>query len=104
MRGDVYRLRVPKRTKGHEQQGRRFGVILQSDDLMLSTVIVAPTSRSALSQIFRPSIVVEGQLSQVLLEQTLAVDVNRLGDFVGHVSHDEQAAIDQALRLVLELD
>ncbi len=104
MRGDIYRLRAPRKAKGHEQHGQRFGVILQSDDLMLSTVIIAPTSKSAMPQLFRPTIVVEGEHTQVLLEQSLAVDLDRLGDFVSHVSHDERLAIDEALRLVLELD
>ena len=104
MRGDVYRLRASSQAKGHEQQGRRFGVILQSDDLVLSTVIIAPTSRSVMPQTFRPTIVIDGKDTQVLLEQSLAVDLDRLGDFVAHVTHEEQLAIDDALRLVLELD
>lgn len=46
----------------------------------------------------------EGEETQVHLEQSLAVESDRLGDFVSHVSHDERPAIDEALRLVLELD
>jgi mRNA interferase MazF len=79
-------------------------VILQSDDLLLSTVLVAPTSRSAAPRSFRPTIVVEDQETQVLVEQTAAVAPERLGDLVGHVSHDELRQIDGALRLALELD
>ncbi|MDJ0339341.1 type II toxin-antitoxin system PemK/MazF family toxin [Cryobacterium sp. PH31-O1] len=104
MRGDIHRLRAPRGTRGHEQTGVRFAVILQSDDLMLSTVLVAPTSRSAQPRSFRPSISIGGELTQVLVEQTSAVAPERLGVLAGHVSHDELNLIDEALRLALQLD
>ena len=37
VRGDVYRLRAARDAVGHEQQGPRYAVVLQSDDLNLST-------------------------------------------------------------------
>lgn len=79
-------------------------VILQSDDLIQSTVPVASTSTSSAPQIFRPTITVADEATQVLVEQTAAVAPERLGDFVGQLSLDELAAVDQALRLALELD
>ncbi len=104
MRGDIHRLRAPKATRGHEQRGERYAVILQSDDLILSTVLVAPTSRSSIPRLFRPTISIGEQPTQVLVEQTSAVAPERLGEFVGQLDVDELAAIDEALRLVLELD
>ena len=104
MRGDIHRLRAPKASRGHEQQGARYAVLLQSDDLKLSTVLVAPTSRSSAPRIFRPTITIDGDDTQVLIEQTSAVALERLGEFVGRLRHDELEAIDEALRLVLELD
>ena len=104
MRGDIHRLRAPRAAQGHEQRGERFGVIVQSDDLMLSTVLVAPTSRSSPGQIFRPTISIGNQPTQILVEQTSAVAPERLGDFVGRLSQHELASVDEALRLVLELD
>ena len=104
MRGDVYRLRAPRATRGSEQRGARFAVVVQSDDLMLSTLLVAPTSRSAPSRSFRPTITLNGEETQVLVEQTSAVAPERLGEFVGRVSLDELGAINDALRLALELD
>ncbi len=104
MRGDVHRLRAPKAPRGHEQRGARYAVVLQSEDLMLSTVLVAPTSQSSTPRVFRPSITIDGQPTQVLIEQTSAVAHERLGDVVGRVSFDELVSIDEALRLVLELD
>ena len=104
MRGDVHRLRAPRGTRGGEQRGPRYAVVLQSDDLLLSTVIVAPTSRSAPPRIFRPTITIAAQLSQVLVEQVTAVAPERLGPLVGHVSRAELKVIDASLRLALELD
>jgi len=71
---------------------------------MLSTVLVAPTSRSAPPRIFRPTITVNDEQTQVLLEQTSAVSAERLGEFVGRVAYDELVALNEGLRLVLELD
>ena len=104
MRGDIHRLRAPRTTRGNELQGERYAVILQSDDLMLSTVLVAPTTRSSPPRIFRPTITISGEETRVLIEQTSAVAPERLGQFVGRLAYDELVALDEALRLVLELD
>lgn len=104
MRGDVHQLRAPRGARGSEQRGARYAVIVQADDLLLSTVLVAPTSRSAAPRIFRPTISVADGPTQVLTEQTAAVAPTRLGDLVGHVSLDEMRHIDAALRLAFALD
>lgn len=102
-RGDVFEFRVPRGT-GHEQRGKRLGVIVQSDALLpRSVVIVAPTSRSARSASFRPEIAVGNETTKVLVEQLGAVDATRLGDLVGHVSPQELWGIDAALLTVLGL-
>lgn len=77
---------------------------MQSDDLILSTVLVAPTSTSSVARLFRPTITVGAETTQVLVEQASAVAPERLGEFVGQLSIGELAAVDEALRLVLELD
>ena len=82
----------------------RYAVVVQSDDLLLSTVLVAPTSRSALPRGFRPTIRLCDEPTQVLLEQTTAVAPERLGELVGSVSRNELEQIDDVLRLVLQLD
>lgn len=103
-RGEVRPLRLPKGT-GHEQQRRRFGVIVQSDALLpRSVVLVAPTSRSARAASFRPEITIDDSATRVLVEQTGAVDASRLGEPVGHLSAAEQWAVDAALRTVLDLN
>jgi mRNA interferase MazF len=102
-RGDIHELRPP-RSRGHEQQGRRFGVVLQADEFLpRSVVVVAPTSQSARPATFRPEIEVAGKSTRVLVEQIGAVDAGRLGKRVGHVEPAEQWEIDDALRLILAL-
>ncbi|MDE0654391.1 MAG: type II toxin-antitoxin system PemK/MazF family toxin [bacterium] len=102
-RGEVRPLRLSKGT-GHEQQGRRFGVVVQTDALLpRSTVLVAPTSRSARPASFRPEVSIGGTATRALVEQLGAVDASRLGDTVGQLSAAEQWAVDAALLTVLEL-
>ena len=102
-RGDIYRVRLPA-GRGREQRGPRYGVIVQADALLaLSTVVVAPTSRSALPTTFRPGVHVAGELTRVLVEQLRAVDLHRLDEHVGRLSAQEQRAVDEALELVLGL-
>jgi len=102
-RGDVYRFRVPKGV-GHEQQGPRYGVIVQAEELLpRSVVLVAPTSQSARAASFRPEVVIAGDQTRVLAEQVGAVDAQRLAKRVGHLSADEMWSVDEALATVLGL-
>ncbi len=102
-RGDVYRIRLPA-TRGREQAGPRYGVIVQADELLgLSTAIVAPTSQSAAAATFRPQIQLRNERARVLVEQLRAVDVERLEEFAGRLTAGEQQAVDDALTLVLNL-
>lgn len=103
MRGDVYRLQAPRGTRGHEQRGTRYAVVVQSGSLPLSTWLVAPTSTSARQASFRPEIVVGDDITRVLAEQTAAIDPERLGEHAGHLTHDEFRQVEAALRVVLEL-
>ncbi|MGC2374446.1 MAG: type II toxin-antitoxin system PemK/MazF family toxin [Solirubrobacteraceae bacterium] len=103
VRGDVHAIALPSK-RGHVQQGRRYAVIVQADDLLaLSTVVVCPTSRSAFSASFHPEIELKGQATQVLCEMVGAVDARGLGEQVGHLSLEERRAVDDALLLVLDL-
>ena len=74
---------------------------MQSDDLLLSTILVAPTSRSAQPRIFRSTTTIGTEATQVLIEQTVAVASERLGDLVGRVSRNELDAINDAWRLAV---
>jgi mRNA interferase MazF len=104
VRGEVLRLRIPRETRGSEQRGARFAVVVQADELLaLSTVLVAPTSRSAPARSFRPVIEIDGEPTRVLVEQATAVSVERLGDSAGRLTAQELRAVDDALALVFGL-
>jgi mRNA interferase MazF len=104
VRGDIHALRSSRQPRGSEQRGRRYAVVLQSDLLLLSTLLVAPTSRSARPASFRAVVEVAGEPTTLLLDQTTAIDPSRLGPVVGHLRHDEMAAVDAGLRRALGLD
>jgi mRNA interferase MazF len=90
---------------GHEQQGERFAVVVQSDVMLpRSVVVVAPTSLSAKPASFRPEVEVGGYRTRVLVEQIGAVDVQRLGRRVGRLTVDEMWSVDEALMVILGLD
>jgi mRNA interferase MazF len=101
-RGEVFRLRAPRAPRGHEQASRRFGVVLQADELLaLSTIVIAPTSTQALPASFRPEVEIGGTRTRVLVEQLGAVDPSRLGESHGLLARDELHEVDRALAIVL---
>jgi mRNA interferase MazF len=103
IRGDVHRIKLPGE-RGHVQQGRRYAVIVQADDLLaLSTAVVCPTSRSAFPATFHPEVTIADQPTQVLCEMVGAVDARALGERVGHLTREELRAVEDALLLVLDL-
>jgi len=105
VRGDLYRLKAPKDVRGHEQAGGRYAVVVQSDDLPLSTWVIAPTSTGRRPASFRPEIEINGGKTRVMVEQLTVIDPqHRLGEFVGRLDTLEMQAVDAALRAVLALD
>jgi len=101
VRGDLYRLRPAKDAARHEQRGPRYAVAIQSDAILLSTLIVAPTSTSAQPASFRPEIEMDGTRTLVLVDQMRAVDASRLGDFAGRLDAAETGEVDRAIKLIL---
>lgn len=103
VRGDVHAVELP-RSGGRVQHGRRFAIIVQANDLLaLSTVAICPTSQSTPAASFHPEVEVEGERTRVLCEMLRALDTQKLGRRVGHLSIDEIAAVDDGLSLVLDL-
>lgn len=103
LRGDIHEFRPPRGTR-HEQQGRRYGVVVQANELLpRSVVLVAPTSLSARAASFRPEVDLLGAITRVLVEQVGAIDASRLGDLVGRLTPEQQWGVDEALLTVLGL-
>lgn len=59
--------------------------------------------RSVRAASFRPEIALNGATTRVLVEQVGAVDMNRLGDAVGHATTEEMWGNDDGLQTALGL-
>ncbi len=104
IRGEIVRYRPARGSRGAEQQGMRYAVVVQADNLLgLSTILIAPTSTSAHASTFRPLITVRGTATRVLVEQIVATSTQRLGDPAGRLSSSELRDLDDALALVFGL-
>lgn len=80
-------------------------MVVQSDDLPLSTCLVVPTSTGRRPASFRPEIEVNGIKTAVMAEQLTVVDPQiRLGEFAGRLDSSELQSLDAALQVVLGLD
>ena len=105
VRGEVFRLRVPRGAHGSEQRGARYAIVVQASAYEhLSTWLVAPTTTKSFGSMIHPTIELLGQDVRVLVEQTTAVDPQRLGDFAGRLDPDELMEVNVALRAVLDLE
>lgn len=103
MRGDIYRLKAPRDARGHEQTGSRYAIVVQSDDLPLSTWLMVPTSTGRREASFRPEIEINGVRTRAMVEQMTVIDpsARRLR---GALTPAELRSIDAALLAVLTLD
>ena len=80
VRGEIFRLPPRRGTRGHEQRGTRFAVIVQADEFLdLGTTLVAPTSTSVRPASFRPAIIVDrrarGVKSRMVAKTTTAARI-----------------------------
>lgn len=102
-RGAIYEIKALPSVRGHEQQGRRYAVVIQSDRFASSTITVAVTSTRAGPAIYRPEIELDGTKTRVLTDQIFSVSPDRLGEFKGALEGSELAELDRALLLKLGL-
>lgn len=104
MKGAIYRMHFEG--TGHVQRGSRYAVELQNEDMWsLTTVLVAPTTGSdgPAPAKYRPDVEIEGEPGRILVEQLRVVEFDRLGQHVGYLDFEQQQAVDDALRYVLDL-
>ena len=96
-RGAVHRLDLG-RPRGHEQGGKRWGLVLSPSDSPLSVVTVIPTSISAGPSIHRPELEVAGRLTRLLVDQIRSIDVDYVvGDPVDYLTRDQLVEVELAL-------
>lgn len=97
IRGAVYRIDLD-RPRGHEQGGRRLGLVVSPPDSPLSVVTVVPTSTSARPSIHRPEFEVAGRPTRMLVDQIRSIDTDCVvGDPVDVLTRDRLAEVELAL-------
>lgn len=97
IRGAVYRIDLG-RHRGHEQGGKRLGLVVSPSDSPLSVVTVIPTSTSAGPSIHRPELEIAGQETRLLVDQIRSIDIHYLvGDPVDYLTRDQLVEVELAL-------
>jgi mRNA interferase MazF len=74
IRGAVYPVDLGDAKHGHEQSGRRLGLVISIEQNAWSTVTMIPTSTSAQSAVFRPDVVIAGRETKILIDQVRTID------------------------------
>ncbi|MFF8867996.1 type II toxin-antitoxin system PemK/MazF family toxin [Streptomyces sp. NPDC015139] len=90
--------------RGHEQRGRRFGIVLSDAPDTWSAVVIVPTSTRAQPAIFRPKLVIAGRTTVALTDQIRAIDTQFVrGEPVDHLTGTDMAQVEFALGRLLHL-
>lgn len=80
IRGAVYRVDLGAARRGHEQRGRRYGVVLSPTDMPWSMATIVPTSTQAQPAVFRPEIELGEIRTRFLADQMRSIDVRFIDD------------------------
>jgi len=104
IRGAVYPVDLGDAKRGHEQRGRRLGLVISIEQNGWSTVTVIPTSTSAQGAVFRPEVVVAGRETRILTDQLRTIDTRHVtGELVDYLSRDDMAQVEHSLSRYLGL-
>jgi mRNA interferase MazF len=104
IRGAVYRVDLGEAKRGHEQRGKRLGLVLSPTSMPWSVATVVPTATSAQAAVFRPTLEIEGQETRFLIDQIRSIDVGYIvGDPVHYLERDELAEVEHAVARYLGL-
>lgn len=104
IRGAVYRVDLGDAERGHEQRGRRLGLVLSPTDMSWTVVTIAPGSTSAQPSVFRPEVEFGGQRTRFLVDQIRTVDTSFVrGEPVHYLGRDEMAEVERAVARYLGL-
>ncbi len=98
IRGAVYRVDLGNAKRGHEQRGRRYGLVLSPSAMPWSVATIIPTSTSAQPAIFRPELDIAGTPTRLLVDQIRTIDVSFIhGDPVHYLDRYELAQVEHAV-------
>ena len=105
IRGAVCRVDLGDAKRGHEQRGRRYGLVLSPTSMPWTVATIVPTSTSAGPAAFRPEFDLLGQPTRYLVDQMRVVDTSFIhGEPVHYLEFQELAAIELAVIRYLGLD
>ncbi|WP_280266343.1 type II toxin-antitoxin system PemK/MazF family toxin [Nocardia wallacei] len=103
IRGLIHRIDLGEAKRGHEQRGRRYGVVLSRTDWTMVTVV--PTSTGAAPSLFRPEVEIDGRPTRLLVDQIRSINVDFLkGEPVGYLSQRDMARLDATIIRYLGLE
>jgi mRNA interferase MazF len=104
IRGAVYPVDLGDAKRGHEQRGRRLGLVMSIGQNAWSTVTIIPTSTSAQASVFRPDAIVGGRPTRILIDQIRTIDISYVtGELVDYLSPDDMAQVEHTLSRYLGL-
>lgn len=97
IRAAVYRIDLG-RPRGHEQGGKRLGLVVSPSDSPLSVATVIPISTSAGPSIHRPELEIAGRSTRMLVDQVRSIDIDYVvGDPVDYLTRDQLMEVELAL-------
>jgi mRNA interferase MazF len=98
IRGTVYPVDLGDAKRGHEQRGRRLGLVISIEQDAWSTVTIIPTSTSAQPSVFRPEAVIAGRQTRLLIDQIRTIDTSYIvGELVDYLQRDDMAHVEHSL-------
>jgi mRNA interferase MazF len=104
IRGAVYRVDLGDASRGHEQRGRRYGLVLSPTDMAWSVATIVPTSTQAQPAVFRPEIELGGVPTRFLVDQLRSIDVRFIAGEPAYFLHrDEVEEVEVAVTRYLGL-
>jgi mRNA interferase MazF len=104
IRGAIYRVDLGYAKRGHEQRGKRLGLVLGPSDMPWSVATIIPTSSSAQQAVFRPELEVAGTLTRLLVDRIRSVDVRYIhGEPVHDLDRHALAEVERAVTRYLGL-
>ena len=103
IRGGVYAIDLGEYKRGHEQRGKRYGIVMSPSNSELSVATIIPTTTNSNSRLYHPEISFDSRRSFALIEQMRVIDQTYIGEFVGMVTAVEMLEIEQGIAQYLGL-
>jgi mRNA interferase MazF len=104
IRGAVYHVDLGDAKRGHEQRGRRRGLVLSPTDMPWTVATIVPTSTNAPSAVFRPELTVQGVRTVFLVDQLRVIDTIYIsGSPVAYLDRADLAEVEHAVARYLGL-